>query len=82
MPVKTLRRRVIGKVSMDCHPGSDTVLTKEEEDALMQYCLKMADMKFGPCREDVICTAYLIAEKSGRKHPLRVKLDEHGWMDS
>ena len=52
---------------MDCCPGPDTILT-EEDDALMQYCLKMADIGFGLGRKDVMCTAYLIAEKSRRKH--------------
>ena len=74
VPVETSRRRVTGKVSMDCCPGPDTVLTEEEEDALMEYCLKMADMGFGLGREDAIRTAYLIAEKSGRKHPIKSEI--------
>ena len=81
VPVETLRRRVTGKVSMDCRPGPDTVLTEEEEGALMQYCLKMADMGFGLGREDVMCTAYLIAEKSGRKHPFKSEIAGQAWMD-
>ena len=32
IPVETLRRRIIGSVSLDCKPGPSTVLTKEEEE--------------------------------------------------
>ena len=37
IPVKTLRRRIIGSVSLDCKPGPSTVLTKEEEQCLAKY---------------------------------------------
>ena len=38
VPVKTLRRRVAGIVDIDCRPGPPTVLTKEEESRLAEYC--------------------------------------------
>ena len=37
--VETLSRRVAGSVAVDCRSGPNTVLTAEEEEALMNYCL-------------------------------------------
>ena len=39
VPVETLRRRAIGNVhvDIDCKPGSNTVLTPDEEDRLINY---------------------------------------------
>ena len=34
VPVESLRRRVLGTVSVDCRPGPSTILTMEEEDRL------------------------------------------------
>jgi len=39
----------------------------------------MADMGFGLSKEDVMCSAFLLAEKSDLKHPFKVvKLIELG----
>ena len=51
VPIETLRRKVTGAVSMDCRPGPPTVLTKDEEDKLVQYLIQMADMGYGISRE-------------------------------
>ena len=66
VPVETLRRRVTGSVSLECRPGPPTILASEEESRLAGYINDMVDMGFGLGREDVMCVAYLIAEKSGR----------------
>ena len=47
LPFKTLRRRVVEKVSLECRSGPSTALTKYEEEELASYCVKMADMGFG-----------------------------------
>ena len=41
VPVETLRRRAIGKVDIDCRPGTPTVLTKEEENEIASYLWSM-----------------------------------------
>ena len=63
VPVETLRRRVTGKVDIDCRPGPRTVLTKEEEDKIAQYLIKMADMGYGLTPDSVMRMVYDIVEK-------------------
>ena len=36
VPIETLRRRVTGKVDLDCRPGPPTVLTREEENEIVR----------------------------------------------
>ena len=69
VPVESLRRRVLGTVSVDCRPGPPTILTMEEEDRLCKYIIEMADIGFGLTREDIMQIAYCILEKNHRKHP-------------
>ena len=45
VPIESLRRKVIGQVDVECRPGPQTVLRKEE-DRLAEYCIKMADRGF------------------------------------
>ena len=35
-----VRRRVIGAVAINCKPGPDPVLSKDEESELVEYCCK------------------------------------------
>ena len=37
VPYESLRKRVNGTVGLDCWTGPPTVLTEEEEDALVHY---------------------------------------------
>ena len=53
-PVETLRR-ASGQVPLDCKSGPGTVLTRKEEEALSEYCIKMG---FGPGREDLCGFCY------------------------
>ena len=81
LPYETLRRRVNHVVNVECRPGPPTVLTDEEEKQLADYCVKMADMGFGLSREDVMLTAFRIAEISGRKHPFTKGSAGRSWFD-
>ena len=62
MPVATLKRRVDGLVAVDARLGPSTVLTRDEEDKLCQYCLDMADMEYGLTIEDTKVVAYVVQE--------------------
>ena len=81
IPYETLRRRANHTVSTDCRPGPSTVLTDEEEEQLALFCVQMADMGFGLSRDDVMVTAFRIAEKSGRKHPFAKGTAGRSWFD-
>ncbi len=81
VPVETLRRRVNGTVMLDCRPGPATVFTKEEEDQLVKYLIDMADMGYGLSRELVMRIAYIIAEKSRKKHPFTGESAGRSWFE-
>ena len=70
VPLETLRRRVVGSVSIDCKPGPKTVLTTEE-DLIFWYCINMCEMGYGIGREDLMRVGFRVAEKSGRPHPFK-----------
>ena len=71
VPVETIRRWFNGTVTLDCKPGLATILTKEEEQCLVEYIVEMADRGFGLQSEDIMRTAFTIVERSGRPHPFR-----------
>ena len=81
LPFETLKRRVVGKVGLECRSGPSTVLTKYEKEELASYCVKMADMGFGLSRSDVMTVAFKIAEGSGRKHPFKDGAAGRAWFD-
>ena len=70
----SLRRRVTGKVELDCRPGPATVLTVEQEERLSHYLIEMSEIGFGLTREDIMHLAFLIAEKFNPEHPFRVSI--------
>ena len=51
---RTLDDRIRGRVAHGSRPGPSTVLTKEEEDALMAYLLYMAERGF-PLTKKIGC---------------------------
>ena len=63
VPIETLRRRVTGKVELDCRPGPPTVLTQEEE---------MADMGYGLTKEAVMYMVGAYVTKSNEATHLRM----------
>jgi hypothetical protein len=81
VPIETLRRRVSGQVDIECRPGPQTVLNKDEESRLEEYCIEMADRGFGLSREDVMRFAYQIAEKMKKPHPFQNNTAGRGWYE-
>ena len=81
VPVETLRRRVHGHVSVSSRPGPPTVLTFSEEEYLVNYVIKMAEIGYGLCRNEVMQVAFKIAERSGRKHPFQEGAAGRSWFD-
>ena len=79
VPLKTLRRRVVGSVFIDCKPGPKTVLTKEE-DLIFRYCINMCEMGYGIGREDLMRVGFRVAEKSGRPHPFKEGSSGRAWL--
>ena len=82
VPVKTLRRRFNGTVTLDCKPGLSTVLTADKEQCLADYMIEMADCGFGLVSEDLMRTAFTIAERSGRPHLFRNGMAGRRWLEA
>ena len=80
VPVEVLRRRLIGKVTLNCKPGPSTILTKEEEQCLVDYVIEMANRGFGLQSENIMRTAFTIIEGSGRFPPLHNGMAGRGWL--
>ena len=80
VPVETLRRRVTGKVDIDCCPGTPTVLTKEEEETIVRYLIQMADMGYGLTKEAVMHMVYIIVKKCKRPHPFKNEKAGQWWF--
>ena len=81
VPIETLRRRVTGKVELDCRPGPATVLTVEQEERLSHYLIEMSEIGFGLTREDIMHLAFLIAEKFNPEHPFKDGKAGRSWFD-
>ena len=81
VPFETLRRRVTGSVEFGYRPGPPTVLSEEEEEKLVVYLIKMADMGFGLSPDTVKSLAFKIVESSGRKHPFLEEKAGRAWFD-
>ena len=81
VPVETLRRRATRQVPLECRSGPSTTLTREEEQALAEYCIKMSDIGFGLGRDDVMRAAFAIVEKSGRPHSFKNGMAGRGWWE-
>ena len=57
------------------------MLTSVEEQQLATYCINMADMGFGLSCDDVMRTAFKIAENSGRHHPFVKGSAGRAWFE-
>ena len=47
----------------------------------MNYIIEMADMGFGLSRQDVMCLAFQLAEKSGMSHPFKDNSAGRRWFN-
>ena len=80
VPVETLRRRVTGKVDLDCRPGPPTVLTKEEESQIAQYLIQMSEMGYGLTKEAVMHMVYTYVTKCQRQNPFANETAGRWWF--
>ena len=83
VPRKTLDDRIKGRVIHGTKPGSDTVLTAEEEKALCTYLIYMAEKGFPLTRTMVMAFAWAVAIRSGKAHRFNPDLGpgNHWWSN-
>ena len=81
VPVETLRRRVTGKVEVDCRSGPPTVLTPDEEEEIAHYLIEMADMGYGLTKDAVMCLVGTYITKCKRNNPFKDGKAGRWWFD-
>ena len=83
VPRKTLDDRVKGRVKHGTKPGPDTVLTEEEEAALMSYLVYMAQRGFPLTRTMTMAFAWAIAKRAGNAERFNSDLGpgKHWWSN-
>ena len=83
VPRKTLNDRVKGRVKHGTKPGPDTVLTEEEEAALMSYLVYMAQRGFPLTRTMTMAFAWAIAKRAGNAERFNSDLGpgKHWWSN-
>jgi len=81
VPLSTLHRRVHGVVDINCRPGPPPVLSTMVEERLASYVVHMSDMGFGLSRQDVMCLAFQLADRSGIEHPFKDGTAGRKWFD-
>ena len=81
VPRKTLNDRVKGRVKHGTKPGPDTVLTEEEEAALMSYLVYMAQRGFPLTRTMTMAFAWAITKRAGNAERFNSDLGpgKHWW---
>ena len=83
VPRKTLDDRIKGKVKHGTKPGPSTILTAEEEDALVSYLIYMAQHGFPLTRTMTKAFAWGIAKRSGNDNRFNPECGpgEHWWVN-
>jgi len=81
IPKSTFSDYVSGKVEVGSRPGPPSVLTKAEEDKLVDYCLHMAKCGYGRTREQVCLTVKFI-DCDGQPNPFEDNMPGRKWWDS
>lgn len=69
VPKSTLSLYVNGKLEFGGRPGPASVLTKEEEEKLVEYAVHMAQIGYGCTKEQVLNIVAQIVAKDGRPNP-------------
>ncbi len=65
LPKPTLHDRVSGKVAPDCKPGRKPYLSIGEEEELVSFLLKCADIGYAHTRKEVLALVQSIIEGKG-----------------
>lgn len=81
IPKSTFSDYVSGKVEVGSRPGPPSVLTKAEEDKLVDYCLHMAKCGYGRTREQVCLTVKKFIDRDGRPNPFEDNMPGRKWWD-
>ena len=79
VPRSILHDYVVGKSKVGCTSGPDTVLMKEEEDELVKWALKMADIGYGQTRRQICEAVKRILDYTKRPNPFTENRPGKDW---
>ena len=79
VPRETLRRRVTGKVKLNSRAGRPTILSKEEEDEIVETCQVFAEWGFGLQKDDIKLVVAQFCKVSKRKNPFKNAIPGDDW---
>jgi hypothetical protein len=73
-------RDAIKKNVVPKRPGPSTILTADEENELVGYCLNMQKIGFGLTKDAVNTMVMQIIESQNRKHPFKISPGKKWWQ--
>ena len=79
IPRSTLHDYAIGKSKVGSTSGPDTVLTREEEEELVEWALKMADIGYGQTRRQICEAVKRILDHTKRSNPFTENRPGKDW---
>ena len=79
LPRETLRRRVTNHVTINAKAGRPTILSKQEEDEVVETCQIFGEWGFGLQKEDVKSAVTQFLKHSRRKTPFRDGIPGDDW---
>lgn len=69
IPKSTIHDHISLKVKEASRHGPAPILTKEEENELVQWIIKMSDIGYGQCKQQVCRMVKKLLDQNGRSNP-------------
>ena len=82
IPRSTIHDHTSCKVKEVSRPGPSPVLAKKEEEELVQWAIKMSEIGYGQCRQQVCSMVKRLLDKTGRPNPFQDNLPGKTWWYS
>ena len=79
IPRNTIHDHASLKVKEVSHPGPSPVLTSEEERGLVQWVIKIAEIGYDQCRQQVCTMVKRLLDQNGRANPFTNNLPGKDW---
>ena len=79
IPKGTIHDHASSKVKQGSRPGPAPVLTEDEEEELVKWIIKMAEVGYGQCKQQV---CIMVKDKNGRLNPFTDNLPGRDWWHS
>ena len=81
IPRSTIHDHASLKVKEVSRPGPKPVLTKEEEEELVQWIVKMSEIGYDQCQQQVCAMVKRLLDQNGRQNPFLNYLRYPGKID-